>query len=219
MIRLHVSSRLISWPPCCACCLGPAETTQPVRAERSKRARGGEWEVPYCHRCVNHQDAWREVGHCCSRLGHAEGQRTGGIIAVVVLAMLCLSCPFSYFLGTHDPLDRPEVTREAPSDDLSSEERAWVGVVGGMVCAGVVWPGGAFASWLILRNTSRNVRRCRAKLDAATDEAEDLMRRGCACEGGAVEYERREDSAHAFAFASKGYASAFSEANGSNVVR
>jgi hypothetical protein len=58
--EIIIRGREIRWPPCCACCLAPAETTLEqearkttelivARVERSARIR-----VPYCRACAQH---------------------------------------------------------------------------------------------------------------------------------------------------------------------
>lgn len=61
---VHVSARLLSWPPHCACCCDSADTVLHITAERrtGKRivtttTRG--WSVPYCTQCLCHVERYR----------------------------------------------------------------------------------------------------------------------------------------------------------------
>jgi hypothetical protein len=66
MYRVEISARIIRWPPVCACCCRPADSSieissTRVTGKRIIRSQTKSWEIPYCRRCLAHIKASRTL--------------------------------------------------------------------------------------------------------------------------------------------------------------
>src|SRR5205085_4176030 len=66
MYCVQISARIIRWPGICACCGRHADTAIEISSTRTTgkrviRTQTKSWEVPYCHRCVRHIRAAKEL--------------------------------------------------------------------------------------------------------------------------------------------------------------
>jgi hypothetical protein len=62
-MEVHVSARLLSFPPQCACCGAPPQvdyriTAVRVTGKRVVRTQSRYWEIPYCQNCMRHASLW-----------------------------------------------------------------------------------------------------------------------------------------------------------------
>lgn len=78
-----------TFPPFCACCGEPAQTTFVATATRVTgvrvvRTSAKTWQFPYCHRCVNHVAAF---DLSVRRLSGIQNAGCGIAVAIVVLAI------------------------------------------------------------------------------------------------------------------------------------
>jgi hypothetical protein len=66
MYEVRVSARLLSWPQCCVCCGGLADTSYQAAFTRTTGKRviktdTRSWAVPYCSRCRGHVEKARQA--------------------------------------------------------------------------------------------------------------------------------------------------------------
>ncbi len=85
--KVRVSTRPVSWPPFCACCLGPADGIDPIPCEAAGIPQQGAadsqiWEVPYCQDCLAHVRQRPVLG---------SGSRWINVAVVIVFLGLVLS--------------------------------------------------------------------------------------------------------------------------------
>jgi hypothetical protein len=79
---MQISARVLSWPHCCACCGGAADSHLRAVASKSKGKRkvvttSSWWEIPYCHRCIEH----------VSRLRRARSIPLAGLVVAIIVAL------------------------------------------------------------------------------------------------------------------------------------
>lgn len=103
MPTVHISARIINWPPVCACCCRPADTSIEVESTRQTgvkviRTEAKSWRVPYCRRCLDHIEVANELREFDDRAGSTTGCL--GIVGfVVALIVFFLAYRHSLFLA------------------------------------------------------------------------------------------------------------------------
>lgn len=83
-MRVEVSGRQFNFPPHCACCGAPANTTFTVAATKTTGKKvvhtsTNTWDFPYCSACIAHIKAIRQANATATALG----------IGTIVLALFC----------------------------------------------------------------------------------------------------------------------------------
>lgn len=203
---VHISARLIHWPPCCACCCGPREITVPTEATRvtgtqviHEETRG--WNVPYCERCVDHQDMVEAVEATAGKLDQAQKVVVGCWVAAGLVAgffLLCLIGAGGRIVGPHGP--QPQGSRSGLAEAFGVSVLA----IGGVAACGYT--------------ARQRVDRLLDQLAQRRSQLRKLLRPDCSCDNAAVEYVRWHGTVHTFEFGSNEFARQFRRLNRNKIV-
>lgn len=193
--EVRVSARVLKWPPFCVCCCAPADHAREVAYVRRVGVQvihleSKSWDVPYCHRCADHQKANWIARQAQGQHDSASANRLLFLLGVVVAigGAVFSACGL---LATQEP-----------------------GMFLFIVMCSVFSACCGIGLWY---NHQRLPELERAKTKASR-RARELLLDDCATEEDAVEYLGWDGTIHTFHFRSVRYAALFRQANASKLV-
>lgn len=200
---VNVSARVLRWPPCCACCLRPADayleaSHTRVTGVRVIRTDARSWRVPYCKNCLRHVDA-DENARSITDTG-ATVWILGIFLAIVILTgggILAVGLILA--------------ARAMPGAGNVTLTAGVIAIVISIACSVTMIVGEFRWSRSFADDTRRRRRR-------AEQKAESLVFPCCCILGPAVAYTNRYGSVHTFRFANGQYALRFAQENAGKVV-